>query len=80
MDLTKLTFEGYHFNDALNSSCGSVFYDKDDELNSQYSDDWLEVIPLVNSHGLYTVLTVENGETVKAEFYVYKHSEFVKYR
>jgi hypothetical protein len=78
MDLTKLTFEGYHFNGNVSSSCGSVFYDKDDELNSQYSDDWLEIIPLANVQGFYTVLTVEDSETVKAELYVDEQGKLVK--
>ena len=78
MDLTKLTFEGYHFNGSVSSTCNSVFYDKDDELNSQYSDDWLEIIPLANVQGFYTVLTVEDSETVKAELYVDEQGKLVK--
>ena len=78
MDLTKLTFEGYHFNGNVISSCSSVFYDKDDELNRQFSDDWLEIIPLVNVQGFYTVLTIEDGETVKAELYVDEQGKLVK--
>lgn len=77
MDLTKLTFEGYHFNGNVSSNCSSVFYDKDD-VNSQYSDDWLEIIPLVNVQGFYTVLTIEDGETVKAELYVDEQGKLVK--
>ena len=73
MDLTSLHFEGYHYDSETASKCGSVFYIKDDN-----EDDWLEIIPLYNTRFLYTILTIESCETVKAEIWSYDDGEFIR--
>ena len=72
MELTKLKFEGHHYDETTTSKINSVFFVKDDN-----EDDWIEVIPMqVN---FYTVLTVEKCETVKAELYIESSDgQFVK--
>jgi hypothetical protein len=73
MDLTKLNFDGYHYDCDTTSCCDSYFYIKDDD-----EDCWLEVIPLKNTSGLYTVLTVEGCQTVNAELWVIEEDKFVR--
>ena len=51
MELTKLKFEGYHYDENTTSKINSVFFVKDDN-----EDDWIEVIPMQGN--FYTVLTV----------------------
>lgn len=66
MELTKLKFEGYHYDETTISKVNSVFFIKDNN-----EDDWIEVIPMQDTAGIfYTVLTVEGCETVKAELYI----------
>ena len=72
MELTKLKFEGYHYDETTISKINSVFFVKDDN-----EDDWIEVIPMQGN--FYTVLTVEKCETVKAELYIESSDgQFVK--
>ena len=72
MELTKLKFEGYHYDETTTSKVNSVFFIKDDN-----EDDWIEVIPMQGN--FYTVLTVEGCETVKAELYMENsEGQFVK--
>ena len=63
MELTKLKFEGYHYDETTTSKINSVFFVKDDN-----EDDWIEVIPMQGN--FYTVLTVEKCATIKAELYI----------
>ena len=72
MELTKLKFEGHHYDETTTSKVNSVFFIKDD-----CEDDWIEVIPMQGN--FYTVLTVEKCETVKAELYIESSDgQFVK--
>lgn len=72
MELTKLKFEGFHYDETTTSKINSVFFIKDDN-----EDDWIEVIPMQDN--FYTVLTVEKCETVKAELYIESSDgQFVK--
>ena len=72
MELTKLKFEGFHYDETTTSKINSVFFIKDDN-----EDDWIEVIPMQGN--FYTVLTVEGCETVKAELYIKSSDgQFVK--
>lgn len=75
MELTKLKFEGYHYDETAISKVNSVFFVKDDN-----EDSWIEVIPMQDTAGIfYTVLTVEGCETVKAELYIESSDgQFVK--
>ena len=41
MELTKLKFEGHHYDETTTSKINSVFFVKDDN-----EDDWIEVIPI----------------------------------
>jgi len=72
MDLTEFKFKGYHYDGNTTSKCGSVYYVKDDN-----EDDWLEVIPLSNSDETCIILTLENGEIVKAGVYQNRDGELV---
>lgn len=72
MELTKLKFECYHYDETTTSKINSVFFVKDDN-----EDDWIEVIPMQGN--FYTVLTVEGCEIVKAELYIESSDgQFVK--
>lgn len=72
MELTKLKFEGFHYDETTTSKVNSVFFIKDDN-----EDDWIEIIPMQDN--FYTVLTVERCETVKAELYIESsEGQFVK--
>ena len=72
MELTKLKFEGHHYDETTTSKVNSVFFVKDDT-----EDDWIEVLPMQGN--FYTVLTVEKCETVKAELYIESSDgQFVK--
>ena len=72
MELTKLKFEGFHYDETTTSKVNSVFFIKDDN-----EDDWIEVIPM--QENFYTVLTIEGCETVKAELYIESSDgQFVK--
>lgn len=72
MELTKLKFEGFHYDETTTSKINSVFFIKDGN-----EDDWIEVIPMQGN--FYTVLTVEGCETVKAELYMENsEGQFVK--
>lgn len=73
MDLTKLCFEGYHYDSNTVSKVDSVFYIKDDN-----EDDWIEIIPLSNSKEFYVVITVEGCETSKVELFRNENGNFVK--
>ena len=75
MELTKLKFEGYHYDETTTSKINSVFFIKDDN-----EDDWIEIIPMPDTAGIfYTVLTIESCETVKAELYIESSDgQFVK--
>lgn len=72
MELTKLKFKGFHYDETTTSKVNSVFFIKDDN-----EDDWIEIIPMQDN--FYTVLTVERCETVKAELYIESsEGQFVK--
>lgn len=72
MELTKLKFEGFHYDETTTSKVNSVFFIKDDN-----EDDWIEIIPMQGI--FYTVLTIESCETVKAELYIESSDgQFVK--
>ena len=61
MDLTKLCFEGYHYDSNTVSKVDSVFYVKDDN-----EDDWIEIIPLSNSKEFpeekFLILYIKDGK------------------